>query len=257
MARLQIYSVTESMDTVIDEVCQEKLDSDFLLTGLNCTPTLAKEELWDVKKKYGKTKGVMCWYGKIIFETNNHPITDYHKISLEFAYSAWSKYYQVLVRTEKNNSKVLTRLLINSVSFSDGYKLVNNEKNWYYLQPRLNVICRKYIHSSEHQSQESNSASQNLYSLSSPPRIEVKYLKLREEMDRALNTSETLQELTAQLNADGYECNIAPRLKYWTITPKGMRRSIRIDRLGDEYSKCSIEVHLAKNRIEREKQLDS
>ena len=245
------------MDAVLDDFCLESPGQKCILTGLNCMPEFAKDRFWKVKNKYGKTKGIMCWYGEIFYETQDRPLTEYHRISIEFADSVWGRYYQVLVRTEKHDNESITRLLVNSVSFSDGYKLDNNEKNWYYLQHRLNTICQKYLPSSKYETPKSNPTRQALSGLTGKERIDRKYQILRDELDSALHSSETLEDLVEQLYADGYDCNIAPRLKYWTITPKGMQRGVRLDRLGDNYSKRSIEIRLANNRMEKEKQPNS
>lgn len=257
MAHIQIHSIREQMDAALDDFCLETPNLEILLTGLNCMPAFAKDGFWEVKNKYGKTNGIICWFGKIFYETHDRPLTEFHRISLEFADSVWGRYYQVLVRTEKQECEVITRLLINSVSFSDGYKLNNNEKNWYYLQHRLNQICQKYRPSLERETPECNPTKQALNGLTGLERIEKKYELLRTELDRALNASDSLEELVEQLYADGYDCNIAPRLKYWTITPKGMQRGVRIDRLGETYSKQEIEIRLMKNKMEKEKQSNS
>ncbi len=245
------------MDAALDDFCLETPGQEFLLTGINCTPDFAKDGFWKVKNKYGKTKGIMCWYGEIFYETQDRPLTEYHRISIEFADSVWGRYYQVLVRTEKNDNEIITRLLVNSVSFSDGYKLDNNEKNWYYLQQQLNILCKKYRPSVESEAPEWNSTIQALKGISGRKRTEKKYELLRAELNRALSVSLSLEDLVEQLYADGYDCNIAPRLKYWTITPKGMQRGVRLDRLGENYSKRSIEIRLANNRMEKEKQANS
>lgn len=47
---------------------------------------------------------------------------------------------------------------------------------------------------------------------------------------------------------EGYYARIEERLLYWTIVPKGMRRSIRTERLGENYTKLAIQKRLWENR---------
>lgn len=58
----------------------------------------------------------------------------------------------------------------------------------------------------------------------------------------------TIKELQRQLKAKGYELDVNPSRKYWTIRQPNWNRPIRLIRMGAEYSKEAILQKLIENQ---------
>lgn len=80
----------------------------------------------------------------------------------------------------------------------------------------------------------------------------------RKSIDEAIALSLTLEEFKSELKIRGYNYRFDPQRKYWTITPPGWKKPIRIHQLGENYTRESIERRIYENdpsvRAERVRQ---
>lgn len=63
---------------------------------------------------------------------------------------------------------------------------------------------------------------------------------LKAAVDYAIAHSHSMAEFSYTLFEMGYECNISPERKYWTIRPKNAEKPIRMYRLGEDYTNQKI-----------------
>ena len=70
----------------------------------------------------------------------------------------------------------------------------------------------------------------------------------RAALDEALSQCSNLKELQRRLKVQGYELDIKPSHKYWTIRLPNWKRPIRLIRMGKEYGRDSILQKLIENQ---------
>lgn len=75
----------------------------------------------------------------------------------------------------------------------------------------------------------------------------TRYNVARQTIDEAVSLSLNIEEFKYELGKRGYSYRFDPQRKYWTITPPGGRKPIRIHKLGNDYSRESIERRIYDN----------
>lgn|GEM_PF-3100016 len=116
-----------------------------LIAGVNCDPEHAAEEMDAVKEQFGKKGGVLGYHGYISFPGQDglNPI-EVLTVAKKIAEEMWGEDFQVLLSVHTNTDTLHCHFFVNSVSFRDGHKAVNNEKNYYRLKAVTDKVCAEY-----------------------------------------------------------------------------------------------------------------
>lgn len=75
----------------------------------------------------------------------------------------------------------------------------------------------------------------------------TRYNVARQAIDEAVSLSLTIEEFKYELRKRGYSYRFDPQRKYWTITPPGWKKAIRIHQLGEDYTRERIERRIYDN----------
>lgn len=226
---------------------EEKTEREFFVSGINCIPSKAREQFVTVKEQFGKTGGIQAYHGYLSFKPDEVTPELAHQIGLEFASRVWGDRFQVVVSTHLNTHCLHDHFVINSVSFADGKRLSDKEKAWFSLHQISDDICREhglYVVENPERNPDSKFMSK-LDKAGMPTRYEL----ARTAIDEAIKSSRDLYQFKNNLVRLGYYYNINDKHKYWTITPKGYKKPIRIYRLGDDYTKDRIIERIKENEI--------
>lgn len=135
------------MKTVLGYVSQEKKtmrEDRKYVTGINCNPQTAYEEMRLTKQLYGKTDGRQ-YYHLVQSFPKGYDITPEkaHQIAREFASKAFGK-YECVVATHIDREHIHSHIVFNSVSFVDGKKYHSNLDSVKKLMNLSDEICSKY-----------------------------------------------------------------------------------------------------------------
>ena len=104
------------------------------VSGVNCAPTTAREEMIAVKKRFGKEDGIVAFHGYQSFAPGECNPAMAHEIGKKLAEELWGSQYQVLIATHLDKANHLhNHFVVNSVSFLDGKDTTG--------QIRIIVIC--------------------------------------------------------------------------------------------------------------------
>ena len=209
----------------------KKTNNKLYVNGINCEPETAYEEFTAVKHSYAKTGGIEAYHGYLSFKEQDITPELSLKIGTEFAQEVWGKRFQVLVTVHTDTEHPHCHFVINSVSFVDGKKLWGKEKAWFKFKQTADRLCEKY---------------------GEPTR----YLLAREAMEKALLQCTNTADLRYTLAKLGYELTMNDRRKYWTITPKGCKKPIRLVKLSADYTPEGIRHRLVNNRYDRPPRID-
>ena len=115
------------------------------VSGVNCSPTTARDEMIAVKKRFGKEEGTVAYHGYQSFAPGEATPEMAHEIGLKLAKALWGEKYQVLVATHLDKAHHLhNHFVVNTVSFLDGIKYHRTEKDYFDMQRESDRLCREY-----------------------------------------------------------------------------------------------------------------
>lgn len=83
---------------------EEKTEQQFFVQGINCNPSIAREQFVEVKERFGKTDGIQAYHGYLSFKEQNITPEQAQAIGMEFAQRVWGQRYQVVVTTHLNTT---------------------------------------------------------------------------------------------------------------------------------------------------------
>lgn len=227
---------------------EEKTEQQFFVTGINCNADKARDQFVAVKQQYNKTDGIQAYHGYISFkDTDALSPEQAHQIGIEFANRVWGERFQIVVTTHLNTKCLHCHFVINSVSLIDGKRLQNKEKAWFYFRHIADEICREH-NLSVIQKPQTHIDSPFL-TRKDKAGLPTRYNLARAAIDEAIEHSRTMTEFKRYLSSMGYKYKISPNLKYWTVTPLGWERPIRLYRLGADYTNTHIQQRIEENDL--------
>lgn len=224
---------------------EEKTEKEFYVSGVNCCADFARSQFVTIKEQYGKTDGIQAYHGYLSFPPNEVTPDLAHEIGIQFAKRAWGDRFQVVVTTHLNTKCLHNHFVVNSVSFTNGLRLTDKEKAWFYLRHIADDVCKEYG-LSVIKNPERNTDSYYL-TMKDKAGIPTRYNVVREAIDEAIKSSLTIQDFKKALSNMGYRYKISDNLKYWTVIPKGYNKPIRLYRLGEEYTNSRVRERIHEN----------
>ena len=184
--------------------------------------------------------GMKLWYDK--------PATYWEEalaIGRETAYRMWGDKYQVLITVHLNTDNLHCHFVVNSVSFKDGSKFGNHQKDHIKLREISDQVCREYGISVLENSSFWKGQSRGAYWYKKQGGMTHRDM-LRQDIEYVLPTCGSRQEFKYQMEALGY--TFGRTNEYYahaTITAPGWNRPIRLDSLG--YSREVLDDRIRSN----------
>ena len=121
-----------------------KLEDRRFVSGVNCSPESAYEEMQLTKQANGKTGGRLYYHLVQSFPKGYDIKPELaHKIALEFTEKAF-KDYECVVATHIDREHIHSHIVFNSVSFEDGRKYHSDNNSLHELMKLSDEICRQY-----------------------------------------------------------------------------------------------------------------
>lgn len=225
---------------------EEKTEQEFFCQGINCNASTAREQFVTVKSSFGKENGVQAYHGYLSFKEQDITPELAQRIGMEFAQRVWGKRFQIVVTTHLNTQHLHCHFVINSVSFVDGKKLQENEKNWFKFRHDADALCEKY--KLYYNPEPELATSPRYLTKKDQAGMPTRYNRAKAALEEAISQCRNSEELCLALKDLGYKSNFSTDRKYWTITPVTDDKPIRTYRLGDEYSTEKIKERLLANR---------
>lgn len=220
------------------------------VSGVNCSPTTARDEMIAVKKRFGKEDGTVAYHGYQSFAPGEADPQTAHEIGMKLAKKLWGEKYQVVVATHLDKSNHLhNHFVVNTVSFVDGIKYHRTEKDYYDMQRESDRLCREYGLSVIENPQRGKSQHYGEWRAEQEGR--PTYLSLiKADVDTAIRQSMTERQFFYHLKQMGYDIKVGKDI---TLRAPGRENGRKLCRnLGEEYSLESIRRRiLAQSRPQR------
>ena len=146
MAVTQLYNRTTNLNGLIEYVMNgDKTDEMKYVSGVNCLPETAYEEMIATKNRFNKGKEKIIGYHLIqSFEEGEVTPEVAHELGLEYVNEVFGKDFEVVVATHLNTDNVHNHIVINSVSLKTGKKFYDYHASRDYLRIVSDCICKYY-----------------------------------------------------------------------------------------------------------------
>ena len=224
---------------------KDKTEQRYFVTGVNCDPTTARDEMMIAKAQWNDESEIVCYHGFQSFKHGEVTPEQAHEVGVKLAQKMWGDRFQVIVATHLNTDCLHNHFVVNSVSFTDGKHYHDNKANLRLLRQRSDELCREYALSViEHPSGKKKPYA--LYQAEKngmPTRDNV----TRQAVDEAISKSFTLKDFDRIMAEMGYRVSFDPNRKYWTVIGKGWKRPKRLYKLGEEYTNERIMERISEN----------
>lgn len=221
MSIIEAISSKANLKTIISYVTQDKKTKANLITGKDCLAESSLEEILYTKNLYHKNSGRQ--YIHIIQSFNskdNLSAEEIHKAGIKLA----EKFngYQVLVATHIDKNHLHNHLIINSVSFENGYKIQMSKKDLQDLKDYSDKLCLEIGASVIPKKEKTNYIKRNEYRVAEQGKSWK--FKLINAIDLSLVESSNKEEFIKSMNKLGYQVNWTDARKYITYTtPEGYK----------------------------------
>lgn len=272
MATTAIWDVTDRLDRVIDyaanpdktenldfsnpdyqglrnvlEYTQEesKTEQQYYVTGLNCDPTIACEQMSRTKLQFRKTEGILAFHAYQAFSPGEATPETAHAIGVRLAKELWGGRFEVVVSTHLDKQHLHNHFVLNSVSFRDGKRYYDNNATYALMRKVSDRLCHEYSLSVIENPQRGKSKHYAEWKDEQEGKSTWRGL-IREDVDKAISSSMTFTQFIATLRKEGYE--VKTGVKYMAVRPPGKDRFVRLKTLGDDYAEEALKQCILQNR---------
>ena len=204
------------------------------VSGINCHPSTARQEMNAVKKRFCKEGGVVAYHGYQSFVPGEATPEIAHEIGMKLAQELWGEGYQVIVATHLDKENHLhSHFVVNTVSFVNGIRYHRTAKDYHDMQTISDRLCREYNLSVIENPQYGQSKHYGEWRAEQEQRPTWRGM-VRSDVDEAIRQSMTERQFFDALRQKGYEIKMGKDI---SVRPQGKERFVRLTRnFGDDYS---------------------
>ena len=214
-----------------------------LVTGINCVPESAHQEMQATKRRWDKRGGVLGYHIIHSYAPGEVTSEQAHAAGVDFARRLLGDRYEAVVSTHTDREHLHCHIVFNSVSFVDGRKYRSDFKSYFgTLRETSNTVSRE--HGLSVIDPEGQGRHYAEWDAERGGRGTIRGL-VRQDIDAAIRESFTFDSFLAALRRQGYTVKYGASVKHTAVTPPGGRRAFRLDSLGDGYPEADIRARLA------------
>ena len=239
------------LHNVIDYVeADYKTEKQFYVSGVNCNPKTALEEMTITKEQYGKTGGILGFHAFQSFAEGEVTPEQCHAIGVRLAEEMWGDRFEVVVSTHLNTNHYHNHFVINSVSFKDGKRYYDKRETYAELRRVSDSLCEEYGLSVLKEKPCRNSRI-NFANYQKDNNNKVNYYSIaKNDLDRAIGMATSYYDFEDLMKAMDYE--LIYRGNKLSIKRSPYKKNIRIERyFGNEYSIDRIKQRIDEEYIKR------
>ena len=224
------------------------------VSGVNCAPTTAREEMIAVKKRFGKEGGIVAFHGYQSIAPGECTPVMAHEIGKKLAEELWGGQYQVLIATHLDKANHLhNHFVVNSVSFLDGKRYHRTNQDYRDMRKVSDRLCKEYQLSVVQQPEQGKGKHYAQWQAEEEGKPSY-HSMVKADVDEAIRKARTEKQFFFYLREKGYSFKFGKDI---TIRPEGRERGLKLKRnFGENYSLEAIRVRiLEENELLAEKKL--
>lgn len=234
MAVTQLYNRTTNLNGLIQYVMNgDKTDEMKYVSGVNCLPETAYEEMTATKKRFNKGKEKIIGYHLIQSFTKEDKITPElaQELGQEYVNELFGKDFEVVIATHVNTDNIHNHIVINSVSLKTGKKFYDTYASKDYIRVVSDCICQYYGLSVLEDSMWKHKGAYKRFAK------ENSYMQMvKSDVDRCLLKAVYDKDFEKRMKELGYKCE-NEFYQGLVVTDIAKDRKIYLQKFfGDEYS---------------------
>lgn len=256
MAIIKVVNSRASIGKAINYVRQEEKTEECLVSGKDCNPTTAIDEMKATKQQWRKTDGRQYKHYIQSFDKEDKIAPDKaHQIGCEWAEKNF-KGHEVLIATHKDKDHIHNHFIVNTVNYENGKKFQQSKKDLENLKRHSDEICeREGLSVIKEKGKEITSFDQKKYRA-----IEKGFTGKGKSyvLDTAKDVSSSLKKATDKesfikdMESKGYKVNWSDNRENITYTTPDEKkvRSSNLEKTFKEhkFSKEGMEYEIQRNR---------
>jgi hypothetical protein len=244
-----------NLKKLVNYVTKEEKTEQKYISGQNCNPQTALEEMMVTKKLFEKEEGREYKHFVQSFKPGEVTAEKAHQIALEWSQKQF-KGHEVLIATHEDKKHIHTHFVVNSVNFEDGSKFRQSKQGLSEMKLSSDRICEREGLSVIHEkSKEITSFNQNKYKAIERA-FEGNYksyvVDTALSVNKSLTTSMSKGDFIKNMESQGYSVK-------WTDTNKNVTftnaegQKVRLNNLQktfkeEKYSKEGLKSEFTKLR---------
>lgn len=235
MAVTKFLSRKTRLDTIIKYIMNgEKTEKMMYVSGVNCNPNTAIQQMQDTKKRFNKEGGIISYHLIQSFEGKEVSPEKCHEIGLQYARELLGDDYEFVVATHLNTNNVHNHIVVNSVSFKSGNKFYSNRETKDFIRITSDFICQENG-LSVLSTLWKHKGYYKLYAKNNP------YMQLvKKDIDDAISSSYSYKSFKTRLENQGY-CVSYNEKTGFLVSRSNSYKIVRPQELfGDNYTKEKI-----------------
>ncbi|MCL4378507.1 MAG: relaxase/mobilization nuclease domain-containing protein [Actinobacteria bacterium] len=237
MAVIKIIPSKGRIKNIINYVLNKEKTDDRIMSGKDCSPQNAIDEMNTTKELYNKIDGISYHHIIQSFKPEETNPKKTHEIGKELAERQF-KNHEVLVVTHIDKDHIHNHLIVNSVSFKNGSKLVSNKETLREIKRESNRICQRENLSIIKEPYAHNRYSMAEYRLAEKG-MPIWKEQLRCAIDEAKEHSKNLVELRQYLKKN-FNIDMKIQNKNLSFLHPEKKKYCRGKKLGHAYTKEEI-----------------
>lgn len=229
----QSQGLSDVIEYAVNSEKTQKADDETLavkhsfVSGINCYPGTAREEMLAVKKRFGKEDGTVAYHGYQSFAPGEATPEMAHEIGVKLARELWGEKYQVLVATHLDKESHLhNHFIVNTVSFVDGIKYHRTNQDYRDMQQASDALCREYGLSVIDDPKKGKAKQYGEWRAELEQRPTWRGI-IRADVDEAILRAMTERQFFENLRKKGYEVKVGKDI---SVRPPGKPRFVRLAR---------------------------
>lgn len=253
MAVIKVINSRASIGNAIKYITKKEKTDESLISGKDCRPNTAIDEMEVTKLQWQKTDGRQYKHYIQSFEIDSIEPKMAHEIAIEWAEKNF-KGYEVIMATHKDKEHIHTHFIVNSVSFENGQKLHLSKRDLAKMKEESDLICeRKGLSIIKEKGDEITAFSLKKYKalekgFSGKERSYL--LDTAKEVSEVLKKSISKEDFIRKMEENGYGVNWKDTRKYITFTtPEG--KKVRNNNLEKTFKESEFSMEGIENEIQR------
>ena len=223
-----------------------KTEERLYVSGINCCPETAYDEMMITKKAWNKIDGNLGYHAFQSFVEGEVSPLLAHEIGIKLAEEMWGDRFEVVISTHLNTKHYHNHFVINSVSFKDGKKYYDNRESYAELRHLSDELCKEYGLNTLKEKKTKSGINYNNYYYKG---IETSnyYVIAKDELNYAIKNAYSYKDFEKLMKDMNYD--LIYRNNKLSIRKDGYKKNIRIERaFGDYYSIRNINNRIIQNQ---------
>ena len=215
------------------------------VSGINCSPATARDEMLAVKKRFGKEDGTVAYHGYQSFAPGEATPEQAHEIGKQLADEVLQGKYSYVLTTHIDKGHVHNHLIFCAVDMVNHRKYNSNRQSYAYIRRTSDRLCREHGLSVV---QPSRDKGKSYAEWDAGRKGKSWKAKLKAAIDAVIPQAKDFDDFLRLMAAQGYEIKQG---KFISFRAPGQERFTRCKTLGENYTEEAITSRIKGLAVDR------